>query len=85
MIERMVMLGVFGDLTSRLLMPTVAQVAEVDLLPPGFTIVESSDTDWSTEDFREHITRERESHAPGDTSCRREDAQLPTLRRHPAR
>ena len=39
MIERMVLLGASGDLTSRLLLPAIAQLAEAGLLPPGFTIV----------------------------------------------
>jgi glucose-6-phosphate 1-dehydrogenase len=63
MIERMVLLGASGDLTSRLLMPAVAQLAEVDRLPPGFTIVGSANADWSTEDFRHHIVAELEKHS----------------------
>ena len=38
MIERMVVFGASGDLTSRLLMPAVAQLAEAGLLPPGLTM-----------------------------------------------
>ena len=63
MIERMVILGASGDLTSRLLMPAVAQLAEADLLPPGFTIVGAANAEWSTEDFRQHIATELEKHA----------------------
>jgi glucose-6-phosphate 1-dehydrogenase len=62
MIERMILLGASGDLTSRLLMPAVAQLAEAELLPPGFTIVGSANTDWSTEDFRQHIAGALEQH-----------------------
>jgi glucose-6-phosphate 1-dehydrogenase len=64
MIERMVLFGASGDLTSRLLMPAVAQLAEAGFLPPGFTIVGSANTDWSTEDFRQHIAGELDKHAP---------------------
>ena len=64
MIERMVLLGASGDLTSRLLLPAVAQLAQADLLPPGFTIVGAANTEWSTEDFRAHIATELEKHAP---------------------
>ncbi|HEX6424524.1 MAG TPA: glucose-6-phosphate dehydrogenase [Acidimicrobiales bacterium] len=63
MIERMVLFGASGDLTSRLLMPAVAQLAEADLLPAGFTVIGSANTDWSTEDFRQHIAARLEEHA----------------------
>ena len=39
MIERMLLFGASGDLTSRLLMPAVAQLAEAGELPPGFTVL----------------------------------------------
>ena len=55
MIERMVLFGASGDLTSRLLMPAVAQLAEAGLLPQPFTIVGSAISDWSSEEFRQHI------------------------------
>lgn len=55
MIERMVLFGASGDLTSRLLLPAVAQLAEAELLPPGLTMVGSDITDWSTDDIRQHI------------------------------
>ena len=42
MIGRMVLFGASGDLTSRLLMPAVAQLAEAGLLPPGFTVLGSA-------------------------------------------
>jgi glucose-6-phosphate 1-dehydrogenase len=46
----MVLFGASGDLTSRLLMPAVAQLAEARLLPPGFTVPGSANTDWSADD-----------------------------------
>ena len=55
MIERMILFGASGDLTSRLLMPAVAQLTEAELLPRAFTIVGSATREWSTEEFREHI------------------------------
>ena len=63
MIERMVLLGASGDLTSRLLIPALAQLAEDDLLPPGFTILGSSNAEWSTDDFRQHIATGLEKHS----------------------
>jgi glucose-6-phosphate 1-dehydrogenase len=55
MIERMVLFGATGDLASRLLMPAVAQLAEAELLPQPFTIVGSATSEWSTDEFRQHI------------------------------
>ena len=63
MIERLVLFGASGDLASRLLMPAVAQLAEAGLLPPGFTVLGSANTDWSTEDFRQHIADGLRKHA----------------------
>jgi glucose-6-phosphate 1-dehydrogenase len=70
MIERMVIVGASGDLTGRLLMPAVAQLAEADLLPPGFTILGSANTEWSTDDFRQHIAEELKKHAPVTAATR---------------
>ena len=64
MIGRMVLFGASGDLASRLLMPAVAQLAGAGLLPPGFTVLGSANTDWPAEDFRQHIASELEKHAP---------------------
>jgi glucose-6-phosphate 1-dehydrogenase len=63
MIERMVLFGASGDLTSRLLMPAMAQLGEAELLPPAFTIVGSANSDWSSEDFRQHIAGALEEHS----------------------
>lgn len=63
MIERMILFGASGDLTSRLLMPAVAQLAEAELLPQPFTIVGSATSDWSTEEFREHIAGALKEHS----------------------
>ena len=63
MIERLVLLGASGDLTSRLLLPAVAQLAEADLLPPGFTILGASNAEWTTEDFRQHVAAGLEQHS----------------------
>ena len=82
MIERMVLFGASGDLTSRLLMPAVAQLAEADLLPKRFTVLGSANTDWSTEDFREHIAVELEQHATVTPSTR--DAVVRMLSFQPA-
>jgi len=70
MIERMVLFGASGDLTSRLLLPAVAQLAEAQLLPPGLTIVGSDLTDWSTDDFRQHIAGKLQEHATVTSATR---------------
>ena len=64
MIERIVLFGASGDLTARLLMPAIAQLAEAELLPRGLEIVGSSNVEWSTDDFRRHIAGALDEHAP---------------------
>ena len=63
MIERMVLFGASGDLTSRLLLPAVAQLAEDDLVPAGLTVVGSDITAWSADDFRQHIGEKLQEHS----------------------
>lgn len=70
MLQRMVLFGASGDLTSRLLMPAIAQLAEAGYLPPGFSILGSANTDWSTDDFRHHIASELDKHATVTSSTR---------------
>jgi glucose-6-phosphate 1-dehydrogenase len=78
----MVLFGASGDLTSRLLMPAVAQLAEAGLLPPGFTVVGSAKEDWSTADFRQHIAAGLEEHATVAPATR--DAVVKILSFQPA-
>lgn len=59
----MVLSGASGDLTSRLLLPAIAQPAEAELLPPGSTIVGSDLADWSADEVRGHIAGKPEEHA----------------------
>ena len=66
----MVLFGASGDLTSRLLLPAVAQLAEDELLPPGLKIVGSDIADWSTDEFREHIAGKLQEHAPVSPATR---------------
>ena len=82
MIERMVLFGASGDLTSRLLMPAVAQLAEAGLLPPGFTVLGSANTDWSTDEFRQHIADNLDKHASVTPATR--DAVVRMLSFQPA-
>ncbi len=66
----MVLFGASGDLTSRLLLPAIAQLGEDDLLPPGLTIVGSDIADWSTGEFREHIAGKLREHATVPSATR---------------
>src|SRR3954466_8605132 len=70
MIERMVVFGASGDLTKRLLMPALAELAEAGLLPPGLTILGCASRDRTPEDFREHIAAGLEEHATVSPSSR---------------
>ncbi|MCX4757223.1 glucose-6-phosphate dehydrogenase [Kitasatospora purpeofusca] len=77
-IRRIALFGASGDLTSRLIMPAIAQLAEAELLPPGLTITGSANTDWSAEDFHRHIADELDKHASAVTPSAR-DAVLGML------
>jgi glucose-6-phosphate 1-dehydrogenase len=76
-VERIVLFGAAGDLTSRLLLPAIAQLAEAGQLPRGLTIVGSDRTEWSAADFRDHIAAGLEEHATVAPSTR--DAVLAML------
>lgn len=83
MIGRIVLFGASGDLTSRLLMPAVAELAEAELVPPRLTIVGSAVDHWSTDDFREHIGQGLEAHASNVSPIAR-DAVVRMLSYRPA-
>ena len=82
MIERLVLFGASGDLTSRLLMPAIAQLAEAGLLPQPFKIVGSSTSDWSSEEFREHVALALNEHSTVSPAAR--DAVVRMLSFQPA-
>jgi glucose-6-phosphate 1-dehydrogenase len=82
MIERLVIFGASGDLTSRLLLPAVAQLAEAELAPPGLTIVGSDVTEWSTDEFRQQIAAKLDEHATVTPATR--DAVVSLLGFQPA-
>jgi glucose-6-phosphate 1-dehydrogenase len=62
--ERLVILGAGGDLTSRYLLPAVAQLAEGRCLPPKLKIVGVAREDQGTEQFRRHVDEALALHAP---------------------
>jgi glucose-6-phosphate 1-dehydrogenase len=82
MIESMILFGASGDLSSRLLMPAVAQLAEAELLPRRFTIVGSATSDWSSEEFRQHIAGALKEHSTVKPATR--DAVVRMLSFQPA-
>ena len=82
MIKRMILFGASGDLTSRLLMPAVAQLAEAELLPRPFTIVGSATRKWSSEEFRQHIAGALREHSTVKPATR--DAVVRMLSFQPA-
>ncbi len=55
MIQRIILFGASGDLTSRLWLPAIAQVAEDGQLPSDFHILGSALEDWSTEEYKERM------------------------------
>ncbi len=56
MIKRIILFGASGDLTERLWMPAVAQVAEDGRLPEGFHILGSALEEWTGQEFRDRMT-----------------------------
>jgi glucose-6-phosphate 1-dehydrogenase len=74
MITRMVIFGASGDLTSRLLMPAIAELVEAGAVPAAFSILGAAQTDWSTADFREHIGEHLDRHG-GVTAAARGTVQ----------
>jgi glucose-6-phosphate 1-dehydrogenase len=54
----LVLFGASGDLAKRLLMPTLYNLAHDRLLPKRFAVVGMALDDWSTDDFRERLSRD---------------------------
>jgi glucose-6-phosphate 1-dehydrogenase len=80
MIDRMVLLGASGDLTSRLLLPAVAQLAGAGQLPPAFTIVGGAKEDWTTEDFRLHVAAKLKEHSSVPPATQQAVVEMVTYR-----
>lgn len=62
MLERLVVLGL-GDVTSRYLLPALAQLAEAGELPEGLQVVGASRDDHTTDWFRDHAAEALDAHA----------------------
>ncbi len=83
MIERIIIFGASGDLTRRLLMPGLAQLAEEKALPANLKVLGAASNDWSTEDFRGHIRQGLADHA-SQVSTEARDRLLAMLSYMPA-
>jgi glucose-6-phosphate 1-dehydrogenase len=57
MSHRLVIFGASGDLTSRKLMPALAQLHAAGQLPPGFSVLGIARDDWGTHRLREALER----------------------------
>ncbi len=51
----LVLFGATGDLTQRLLLPSLYNLAASHLLPDGFTLLGTASEDWTEDKFRDHI------------------------------
>lgn len=65
MIRRFVIFGASGDLTSRYLLPALAQLQAAGKLPERFEILGGARENWDTEVFRQHIAETLQRHAAG--------------------
>jgi glucose-6-phosphate 1-dehydrogenase len=59
----LVIFGVTGDLARKKLMPAVYDLANRDLLPPGFSLVGFARRDWAHQDFGKEVRDAVRSHA----------------------
>ena len=55
MIPTLLVIGATGDLTSRLLLPALAQLMANQALPTDFRLVGAAHSDWTEEQFRAHV------------------------------
>jgi glucose-6-phosphate 1-dehydrogenase len=62
----LVIIGASGDLTKRLLMPSLLNLKQGNMLPDGFKIVGMAKDGWSTEEFRKHLTDAIKQFATGE-------------------
>ncbi|MCF2586262.1 glucose-6-phosphate dehydrogenase [Brevibacterium sp. UCMA 11752] len=68
----LIIFGATGDLAGRFLLPALAELAAVDALPQGFSLVASGTRDMSEDDFRDHAEGKLNEHgADSPESARR--------------
>lgn len=59
----MLLLGAAGDLATRYVLPALARLREVDLLPEGFEVTGIARRDWNDEEFRKFASEHLDEHA----------------------
>lgn len=64
MIDRVIIFGATGDLTSRLLMPALAELAQEQELPAELQVLGVGRLAWSAADFRQRMDQALAAHAP---------------------
>jgi glucose-6-phosphate 1-dehydrogenase len=64
MIDRLIIFGATGDLTSRLLLPSLAELAQEQELPDGLQVLGVGRLAWSAADFRQRMEQALAEHAP---------------------
>jgi glucose-6-phosphate 1-dehydrogenase len=72
MSHHLVIFGATGDLTSRKLMPALAQLHEAGKLPRGFAVLGVARHDWDIDTFRRHIQEKLEHHTDDVGSASRD-------------
>jgi glucose-6-phosphate 1-dehydrogenase len=72
MARKLVVFGASGDLTSRKLMPAIAELLEAGKLPRGCAILGVSRKNWSSHEFRRHVQTGLERHSALGSSATRE-------------
>jgi glucose-6-phosphate 1-dehydrogenase len=72
MINRIVIFGATGDLTSRLVMPGLAELAQERELPDDLQVLGVGRADWAGDDFRQRMARALNAHAPHVAAAVRE-------------
>lgn len=66
MIHSLVILGATGDLTGRYLMPALARLVQLGVLPIPFRIVGLSCEGWDRAQFRDHVAKQLNEHSDAD-------------------
>jgi glucose-6-phosphate 1-dehydrogenase len=62
-VEHLVLFGIAGDLSTRYLLPALAQLYEVGKLPEGLRVTGVHRRDWDDEQFRRFVVESLERHA----------------------